>query len=75
MKCDYIRYSPSEFNTINTPNSQIDVNVPRVDSVISLLNNYIELNFDVINAAGCNRCVDGDDISLVNLGPMGLFSN
>ena len=23
LKCDYIRYSPSEISTINTPNSQI----------------------------------------------------
>ena len=36
LKCDFIRYSPSEKSTINTANSQIYINTPREDSVISL---------------------------------------
>ena len=36
LKCDYIRYSPAETSTTNTPNSQIYINIPREDSVISL---------------------------------------
>ena len=75
LKCDYIRYSPAEISTINTANSQIYINIPREDSVISLLNSYIELNFDVLHAADNNRYVDGNDIRLVNLGPIALFSN
>ena len=55
LKCDYVRYSPSEISTINTPNSQIYINIPREHSVISLLNSYIELNFDVLKAATSNR--------------------
>ena len=55
LNCDYIRYSPSEISTINTPNSQIFINIPREDSVISLLNSYLELNFDVLQAATGNR--------------------
>ena len=74
-KCDYIRYSPSEMSTINTPNSKVYINIPRENSVISLLNNYLELNFDVLHAAANNRYVDGNDIKLVNLGPIALFSN
>ena len=74
-KCDYIRYSPSEISTINTANSQIYINIPREDSLISLLNSYIDLNFDVMHAAKNNRFVDGNDIRLVNLGPIALFSN
>ena len=74
LKCDYIRYSPSEISTINTPNSQIYINIPREDSVISLLNSYIELNFDVLKAATSNRYEDTDDIRLINLGPIALFS-
>ena len=62
LNCDYIRYSPSEISTINTPNSQIFINIPREDSVISLLNSYIEINFDVLKAATSNRYADGDDI-------------
>ena len=75
LKCDYIRYSPSEISTINTANSQVYINIPREDSVISLLNSYLELNFDVLRADNSNRYVDGNDIRLVNLGPIALFSN
>ena len=75
LKCDYIRYSPSEISTINTANSQVYINIPREDSVISLLNSYLELNFDVLHAVTNNRYADGNDIRLVNLGPIGLFSN
>ena len=74
LKCDYIRYSPSEINTMNTANSQVYINIPREDSVISLLNGYLELKFDVLNAANNNRYVDGNDIKLVILGPIALFS-
>ena len=73
-KCDYIRYSPSDISTINTPNSQGYINIPREDSVISLLNSYLEINFDVLHAATIDRYVD-DDIRLVNLGAIALFSN
>ena len=75
LKCDYIRYSPSAISTINTANSQVYINIPREDSVISLSNSYLELNFDVLHAATNNRYVDGNDIRLVNLGSIGLFSN
>ena len=75
LKCDYIRFSPAEISTINTANSQIYINIPREDSDISLLNSYIELNFDVLYAANNNRYVDANDIRLVNLDPIALFSN
>ena len=75
LKCDYIRYSPAEIPTINTANSQVYINIPREDSVISLLNSYLELNFDVLQAATNNRYVNANDIRLVNLGPTALFSN
>ena len=75
LECDYIRYSPAEISTINTANSQIYINIPREDSVISLLNSYLDLNFDVLHASNNNRYVDANDIRLVNLGPIALFSN
>ena len=75
LKCDYIRYSPSETSTINTPNSQIYINIPREDSVISLSNSYLDLNFEVIKRADNSRYANGNDIRLVNLGPVALFSN
>ena len=43
LKCGYIRYSPAETSAINTPNSQIFINIPREDLVITLLNSYPEL--------------------------------
>ena len=64
-----------EISTINTANSQIYINIPREDSVISLLNSYIKLNFDVLRVDNSNRYVDANDIRLVNLGPIALFSN
>ena len=54
LKCDYIRYSPSEISTINTANSQKYINKPREDSLISLLKSYLDLNFDVLYAATNN---------------------
>ena len=75
LKCDYIRYSPSQISTINTAKSQIYFRIPREDSVISLLNSYLDLNFDVLYAATNNRYAAGNIIRLVNLGPIALFSN
>ena len=75
LKCDYIRYSSAETSTINTPNSQIYINIPREDSVISLLNSYLDLNFEVIKKNDDSRYANGIDIRLVNLGPVALFSN
>ena len=75
LKCDYIRYSPSDISTINTANSQVYINIPREVSVLSLINSYIELNFDVLHAGNNNRYVDNNEIRMVNLGPIGLFSN
>ena len=74
LKCDYIRYSPAEIGKINTASNQLYNNVPREDSVISLLNSYLEKTFDVLHAAIGNRFVDGIDIRLVNIGPIELFS-
>ena len=75
LKCDYIRYSPAETSTINTPNSQININIPREDSVISLLISYLDLSFEVIKRADNSRYANGNNIRLGNLGPVALFSN
>ena len=75
LKFDYIRYSQSEISTINTAHSQIYINIPREDSFISLLNSYLQINFDVLHAATDNRYADGENISLVILGTIASFSN
>ena len=75
LKCDFIRYSPAETSTINTSNSQIYINIPREDSVISLLISYLDLSFEDIKRADNSRYANGNDIRLVNLGLVALFSN
>ena len=40
-----------------------------------MFGSLLRLNFDVLQAANNNRYVDGDDIRLVNEGPIALFSN
>ena len=74
LKCDFIRYSPSEISTINTTNSQVYIIIPRENSVNSLLKSYLEINFDVLHNATNNRYEDGNDIRLVNLGSIASFS-
>ena len=74
-KCDYIGYSPAEVSTKNTPNSQMYINIPGEGSVISLLDSYLELNFEIIKKADNSSYGDGNNIRLVNLGPIALFSN
>ena len=70
-----IWYSQSEISTENTANFQIYIHIPREGSVISLLNNYIDLHFDVVHESTNNRYSNGNDGRLVNLGPIVLFSN
>ena len=60
---------------MNTPNSQLNINFSREYSVFSLLKSYLDLYFDVLHAATNNRHADGNDITLVNLEPIALFSN
>ena len=40
-----------------------------------MLNSCLELYFDVLHAATNSRYVDGNDIKLLNLGPIASFSN
>ena len=75
LKCDYTRYSPSGISTINTRSSQIYFNIPRGDTVNSLLGSLLRLTYDVLHGATNNRYMDGDDIRLVNEGSIALFSN
>ena len=75
LKCVYTRYSVAEVTKTNTPNSQIYINITGEDSVISLLNSYLELNSEVIKKADNNRYGDGKVIRLVNIGPIAFFRN
>ena len=75
LKCVYIRYAPGETSTINIPISLIYINIPREDSLISFLNSYLDLSFEFVKKADDSRYGNGNDIRLVNLGPIALFSN
>ena len=75
LKCVYIRHSPPETLTINAPNSQLYINLPRECSVTSLFNSYLDLNRELITKAYKYRSAKGNDIKLSNLGPIALFSN
>ena len=74
LKCDYMRYSPSEISTIKTANSQIKIKIPGDYSVFSLVKSYFELNFDVLHSANNSRYADNNGTRLVILSPIALFS-
>ena len=48
LKSDYIRCSPAERSTKNTLSSQVNMNILSEDSVLSLLNSYLDFNLKVI---------------------------
>ena len=72
-KIDFIKYSSSSLATINKSNSNISIIFPREDAYICLQNSYISLEFEVLKNDD-TRYADGDQISLVNFGPVALFS-
>ena len=67
--------SPSEISTINAAISPKYIEIPREDSIVSLSNSYLDLNLDVLNAATGNKYSDANDIGLLILGSLALFSN
>ena len=76
LKCDYIRYSPSELTTINTADSQSFINIPRGDAVNSLFISLLGFCFDVFHAVNPNnRYVGNDNKRLFSLGTITLFTN
>ena len=72
-KIDFIKYSPSSLATVNNTNSNISISFPREDAYISLQNSSISLQFEVLKNDN-TRYADGDEISLVNFGPVASFS-
>ena len=72
-KIDFIKYNPSSLATINNANSNISVSLPREDAYICLQNSFISLEFEVLKNNN-TRFADGDEIGLVNFGPISLFS-
>ena len=75
LNSDYVRYSLAETSTKNIPESQMNINIPGEDSVISLLTCWLDLNFEVIKKTDISRYANGNDLRLANLGSIALFSN
>ena len=73
-KIDFIKYSPSSLATINNNISNISVSLPREDAYICLQNSYISVEFEVLKIDD-TRFNYGNEISLVNFGPVALFSD
>ena len=72
-KINFIKYNPSSLATINNTNSSISISLPREDAYICLQNSFISLEFEVLKNNN-TRYADGDEIGLVNFGPISLFS-
>ena len=72
-KIGFIKYSPSSLATINNVNSNISISLPREDAYICLQHSFISVEFEVLKNDN-TRYADGDEISLVNFGPVALFS-
>ena len=73
QKFDFNKYSPSSLATINNKTSNISIIFPREDAYICLQNSYISLEIEVLKTDD-TRYADGYQISLVNFGPVALFS-
>ena len=71
-KIDFIKYSPSSLATVNNANSNISVSLPREDAYICLQHSFISVEFEVHKNYD-TRYANGDEISLVNFGPVALF--
>ena len=72
-KIDFIKYSPNSLATVNTANSNISISLPREDAYICLQNSFISLEFEAPKN-DITRYTNGDEINLVNFGPISLFS-
>ena len=70
---DFIKYSPSSLATINNTNSNTTISFPKEDAYICLQNSFISLEFEVLKNND-TRYTNGDEIGLVNFGPISLFS-
>ena len=73
LRCDYTRYSSSIIPTIKTPNFPKNIIINREDSVNSMADSYLELNFDIIKSGNSSNA-DGTAIRIFDLGPIALCS-
>ena len=68
-KIDFVNYSVSSLATVNNANSNISISLPKEDAYICLQHSFISVEFEVPKNDD-TRFNDGDEISLVNFGPV-----
>ena len=73
QKIDFTKYNASSLATITIIISIFSISLPREDAYKCLQNSYLSLEFEVLKNDN-TRHNDGDEISLVNFGPVALFS-
>ena len=66
-------HSPSSLAPINNNISNVSISLPREDANICLQHSFIRVEFEVPKNDN-TRYNNGDEISLVNFGPVALFS-
>ena len=74
LKSDCIRWTPPTIVSAKRVNLQFFIDIPRNDSVVSLLDSYLELHFDVTVGKVVARFVAADNIRVFNLSPIAGFS-
>ena len=72
-RIDFIKYSPSSLATTNNNYSNISISLPREDAYICLQHSFISVEFEVLKHDN-TRYANGDEKSLVSIGPETLFS-
>ena len=70
---DFINKSPNSLGTNKNTNSKISNSLSRKDAYICLQSSHISLDFEVLKNDD-TRYADGDEIALVNFGPVASFS-
>ena len=72
LECDYVRQTPPTLNFKSNQNQQNDIHIPREDSVISLKDSYLELDFNAKQSI-IKDYANGTGLSLINLRPIASF--
>ena len=73
LKEKKVKYYPENLSILNTDNSTIRIIVNPQEIYLNLNESELQMEFEVLKTAG-TRYADADDIRLVNLAPLALFS-
>ena len=73
-KSKIIKYKPNNLATMNTVNTNININLNREENHINLRDSHLEIDFVVLDDAG-GVFANNANIRLVNYGMMAMFSS